>query len=86
MGLDDFTANAEIAEHAFQRARVGIQLGFVERLAVRSLRRGQHRNRRQFEPGFARRRLWRGLLAWGASYGNFLVFFVLVFFFGLRGQ
>ena len=25
MGLDDFTADAEIAEHAFQRARIGIQ-------------------------------------------------------------
>ncbi len=50
MSLDDFAADAEIAEHAFQRARVGIQLRLVERLAVGSLRRGQHGNRRQLEP------------------------------------
>jgi hypothetical protein len=30
----DFTADAEVAEHAFQRARVGIQIGFAERLAI----------------------------------------------------
>ena len=34
MRLDDFTADAEVAEHAFQRARVGIQIGFAERLAI----------------------------------------------------
>src|SRR6266404_6143799 len=47
--LDDFTADAEIAEHAFQRARVGIEIGFAERLAIRSPRRGKHGNRRQLE-------------------------------------
>ena len=27
IGLDDFAADAEIAEHAFQRARIGFQFG-----------------------------------------------------------
>ena len=72
MGLDDFAADAEIAEHAFQRARIGFQLGLAERLAIRCLRRGQHRHRRQFElvGGFARRRPRRGLLARGARGGT----------------
>ena len=37
MGFDDFAADAEIAEHAFQRARIGIQFRLAERLAIRSL-------------------------------------------------
>ncbi len=78
MGLDDFAADAEIAEHAFQRARIGIELRLAERLAVGCLRRGQHRNRRQLEPvgRFARRRARSGLLARRA--GGRLVFFLLL--------
>ena len=79
MGLDDFAAHAEIAEHAFQRARIGVEFGFAERLAVRRLRRGEYRNRRQLEfvGGFARRRARRGFLAGRAGDRSFLF---LVFF------
>ena len=81
IGLDDLAADAEIAEHAFQRARIGLQLGLAERLPVRRLGRRQHRDRRQFELfGFARRCARRGLLARSAGGGSFL-FLVFVFFF-----
>ena len=79
IGLDDLAADAEIAEHAFERARIGLQLGLAERLPVRRLGRRQHRDRRQFELfGFARRRARRGLLARRAGGRGFL-FLLLVF-------
>jgi hypothetical protein len=34
IGLDDLAADAEIAEHAFQRARIGLQFDLAERLPV----------------------------------------------------
>ncbi len=84
IGLDDFAADAEIPEHAFQRARIVIELRLAERLAIGSFGGGQHRHRRQFElvGGSARRRPGRGLLARGASGRGFVffVFFVEIFF------
>ena len=49
IGLDDFAAHAEIAEHAFQRARIGVEFGLAQGLAIRGARRGEHIDRRQFE-------------------------------------
>src|SRR5262245_42497335 len=78
--LDDLAADAEVPEHAFQRARIGLEFGLVERLPVTRLGRGEHRNRRQFElVGLAGRRTRRRLLARSPGRGFFL-FLVLLFF------
>jgi len=66
-------------QDAFQRARIGFQLGLAERLAIRGLGRGQDRDRGQFElVGFARSGARCGLLARAAGGRGFLF---LVFFF-----
>ncbi len=42
IGFDDLAAHAEVLQHAFQRARIGFDLGLAERLAIGGLRRGEH--------------------------------------------
>ena len=74
IGLDDFAADAEVAEHDFQRARIGIQLRLAERLAIGRLGRSQHRHRRAIRicrmicvPGELGAAFLRGARAAGAS-------------------
>ena len=78
MGFHDLAANAEILQHAFERARIGFQLGLAERLAIAGLWCRQHRHRGQLElvGGFFP---WRRLLARRAG-GRSLLLVVLVLF------
>ena len=82
IGLHDLAAHAEILQHAFERARIGFQLGLAERLAIAGLGRGQHGHGRKLElvGGFLGSGFRCGLLARSAR-GRLLLFLLLVFLF-----